>query len=47
MKNNKLSKSQIIAMLNEGVAGVSVNDLCRQYHISTATYYNLKVNIRA
>lgn len=42
MKKSKLSESQIIAMLNEGEAGVSVNDLCRQYHISTATYYKLK-----
>ena len=42
MKKSKLSETQIIAMLNEAAAGVGVNDLCRQYAISAATYYKLK-----
>ena len=42
MRKNKLSESQIIAMLNEGEAGISVNDLCRKYKISSATYYKFK-----
>jgi putative transposase len=42
MKKGKLSESQIIAMLNEGEAGVPVNDLCRKYQISSATYYKMK-----
>ncbi|MCW5590228.1 MAG: transposase [Legionellales bacterium] len=42
MKKSKLSESQIIAMLNEGAAGVLVNDLCRKYQISSASYYKLK-----
>lgn len=42
MKKGKLSEAQIIAMLNEGEAGVPVADLCRKYQVSSATYYNLK-----
>lgn len=42
MKKSKLSETQIIAMLNEGQAGVSAGDLCRKYQISSATYYKLK-----
>ncbi len=42
MKRSKLSESQIIAMLNEGEAGISVADLCRKYGISSATYYKFK-----
>ncbi len=42
MKKNKLTETQIIAMLNEGVAGVPVPDLCRQYKVSAATYYKFK-----
>jgi len=29
-------------MLNEGEAGVPVNDICRKYGIASATYYKLK-----
>lgn len=42
MKKSKLSESQIFSMLNEGAAGVPVADLCRNYKISSATYYKLK-----
>lgn len=42
MKKGKLSEAQIIAMLNEGEAGVPVADLCRKYQVSNATYYKLK-----
>ena len=42
MRKSKLTEAQIIAMLSEGEAGVSVNDLCRKYQVSTATYYKLK-----
>jgi len=42
MKKSKLSEAQIIAMLNEAQAGVSVNDVCRKYQVSSATYYKLK-----
>ena len=42
MKRSKLSETQIIAMLNEGEAGVPAAELCRKYQISSATYYKLK-----
>lgn len=42
MKKNKLSETQIIAMVNEGSAGVPVQDLCRKYQVSQATYYKFK-----
>lgn len=42
MKRSKLSETQTITMLNEGVAGVPVADICRKYQISSATYYKLK-----
>jgi putative transposase len=36
------TEEQTIAVLREGEAGVKVNDLCRKYGISDATYYNWK-----
>ncbi len=42
MKKSKLSESKIVEMLNEGEAGLSVNDLCRKYKISLSTYYKLR-----
>ena len=42
MKKSKLSESQIFTMLNEGMAGIPVADLCRKYEVSPATYYKLK-----
>lgn len=42
MKKNKLNEAQTIAMINEGQAGVPVDDLCRKYGVSSATYYKLK-----
>jgi len=42
MKSSKLSESQLIAMLNEGKAGVAVSDICRKYGIANSTYYKLK-----
>ena len=42
MRRSKLSESQIITMLNEAEAGLTITDLCRKYQISTASYYKLK-----
>lgn len=42
MKKSKLNESQIITMVNEGEAGIPVEDICRKYQISSATYYKLK-----
>uniref|UniRef100_UPI0039F67E0E transposase n=1 Tax=Piscirickettsia salmonis TaxID=1238 RepID=UPI0039F67E0E len=42
MKRSKLTESQIVAMLNEGQAGVKVEDICRQYGIAKSSYYKLR-----
>ncbi len=42
MKRSKLSESQIFNMLTEGEAGIGVDELCRKYKISSATYYKFK-----
>ena len=42
MKNSRFSEQQIIKILKEADAGVKVQDLCRQYGISNATYYKWK-----
>jgi putative transposase len=42
MKARRYTEEQIIAVLKEGEAGAKVGDLCRQYGISNATYYNWK-----
>lgn len=42
MKRLKLSETQIVGMLNEGEAGVPVNELCRKYEVANSTYYKLK-----
>lgn len=36
----KFSESQIINILKEGEAGISVTDLCRKYGIVNSTYYS-------
>ncbi|ALA25024.1 transposase [Piscirickettsia salmonis] len=36
------TESQIVAMLNEGQAGVKVEDICRQYGIAKSSYYKLR-----
>ena len=42
MKRIKFSESQIIKILNEYESGREVKDLCREYGISKATFYNWK-----
>jgi len=42
MKKNKLSDSQILAMLNETSSGIKIEEACRKYKIATSTYYKLK-----
>ena len=42
MKKTRFTENQIIAILNEGEAGVKVKDICRTHGISDATYYNWK-----
>lgn len=42
MKRSKLSETKIFAILQEGSAGVAIEDLCRKYAIGRSTYYKLK-----
>jgi putative transposase len=42
MKRIKFSESQIIKIIKEYESGREVNDLCREYGISRATFYNWK-----
>ena len=42
MKRSKFSEHQIIAILKAVEAGRTVKDVCREYEISEATYYQWK-----
>lgn len=42
MKRSKFSETQIVRILKEAEAGRLVKDVCREYGISDATYYNWK-----
>jgi putative transposase len=42
MKKSKLSEAKIVEMLAEGEVGLPVDDICRKYQISSATYYKLR-----
>jgi putative transposase len=42
MKKTRFTESQIVAILRDGEAGVSVAQLARKHGISAATYYHWK-----
>jgi len=42
MRGKRFKEAQIIAVLKEAEAGVSVAELCRKYGMSDATFYNWK-----
>ncbi len=42
MKKSRYSETQIVKILKEVEAGRKVNEVCREYGISDATYYNWK-----
>jgi putative transposase len=39
MKKSKYSDSQILAILKQAEAGTAVPELCREYGMSSATFY--------
>ena len=39
MRKNRFTEEQIIKALKEHAAGLSVNELCRKYGVSDATFY--------
>ena len=46
MKRSRFSEEQIIAILKEQEAGVSVADLCRKHGVSDASIYKWKAKFR-
>ena len=40
MKKSRYTDSQILTILKQNEAGTSVADLCREYGMSDATFYN-------
>ena len=42
MKRSRFSETQIIAILKEADAGITVKEVCRKHGISDATYYKWK-----
>ena len=40
MKKSRYTESQIVKALKEVEGGRNIKDLCREYEISEATYYN-------
>jgi len=42
MKKSRYSETQIVKVLKEVETGKLVKDICREYGISDATYYNWK-----
>lgn len=42
MKRSRYTETQIVKILKEVEAGRKINEVCREYGISDATYYNWK-----
>lgn len=39
MKKSQFSDSEILSMLKQAENGMKVSDLCREYNVSSATFY--------
>jgi putative transposase len=42
MKRSRFSETQVVKILKQHEAGVSVTELCKEHGISAATFYNWK-----
>lgn len=42
MRKSQYTETQILPILKEADAGMSIKELCRKHGISDATYYNRK-----
>lgn len=42
MKKSRFSETQIVSILSEADAGITVQEVCRKHGISPATYYKWK-----
>jgi putative transposase len=42
MKKSRYSETQIVSILKKQEAGIKLTDLCREFGISEATFYNWK-----
>lgn len=45
MKQSKFSETQIVTILKEAEAGKPVKEVCREYGISSPTYYKWKSTV--